>query len=88
MNYLIVYLLSVNLIAFIAYGIDKLKARRSCWRIPEATLIGLASIGGSVGAWMGMKIWHHKTKHKKFRYGIPAILLIHIVLAILIYTNL
>ena len=74
------YLLGINAVAFIMYGIDKYKAKKAKWRIPEATLLLLAVLGGSIGAWMGMKVWHHKTKHKKFKYGIPAILLIQIAL--------
>ena len=74
------YLLAINAVAFIMYGIDKYKAKKAKWRIPEATLLLLAVLGGSIGAWMGMKVWHHKTMHKKFKYGIPAILLIQIVL--------
>ena len=70
------YLLAINAVAFIVYGIDKYKAKKAKWRIPEATLLLLAVLGGSVGAWMGMKVWHHKTMHKKFKYGIPAILMI------------
>ena len=72
------YLAIINLVTFITYGIDKLKAKRSKWRIPEATLLCLAVIGGSIGAWLGMKAWHHKTQHKKFRYGIPAIIIVQI----------
>ena len=74
------YLLAINAVAFIVYGIDKYKAKKAKWRIPEATLLLLAVVGGSVGAWIGMKVWHHKTMHKKFKYGIPAILLIQIAL--------
>ena len=74
------YLLAINVVAFIVYGIDKYKAKKAKWRISEATLLLLAILGGSIGAWMGMKVWHHKTKHKKFKYGIPAILLIQIAL--------
>ncbi|MEH2797864.1 DUF1294 domain-containing protein [Segatella copri] len=74
------YLLAINAVAFIVYGIDKYKAKKAKWRIPEATLLLLAVLGGSIGAWMGMKVWHHKTMHKKFKYGIPAILLIQIAL--------
>ena len=70
------YLLAINAIAFIMYGIDKYKAKKAKWRISEATLLLLAVLGGSIGAWMGMKVWRHKTMHKKFKYGIPAILLI------------
>ena len=74
------YLLGINAVAFIVYGIDKYKAKKAKWRISEATLLLLAVLGGSIGAWMGMKVWHHKTMHKKFKYGIPAILLIQIAL--------
>lgn len=76
------YLLSVNAMAFIIYGIDKLKARRSWWRIPESTLLMLAILGGSIGAWLGMRVWHHKTLHRKFRYGVPVILLLQIALMV------
>ena len=79
-SYLIYYLLAINAVAFIMYGIDKYKAKKAKWRISEATLLLLAILGGSIGAWMGMKVWHHKTMHKKFKYGIPAILLIQIAL--------
>ena len=77
----------VNAVAFIVYGIDKCRARNAKWRIPEATLLMLAVVGGSVGAWLGMKSWHHKTRHRKFRYGVPAILLLQIVVATLLYVN-
>ena len=80
MSCLAYYLLAINAVAFIMYGIDKYKTKKAKWRIPEATLLLLAVLGGSIGAWMGMKIWHHKTMHKKFKYGIPAILLLQIAL--------
>ena len=67
---------------FFVYGIDKYKAKHDKWRIPEATLLLLAAIGGSVGAWCGMKVWHHKTMHKKFKHGVPAILILQIALAL------
>ena len=79
-SYLAYYLLAINVVTFIVYGIDKYKAKKAKWRIPEATLLLLAVLGGSIGAWMGMKVWHHKTMHKKFKYAIPAILLIQIAL--------
>lgn len=78
--YLLNYLVIINIIAFIVYGIDKLKAKQGKWRIPEATLLLLAIIGGSIGAWCGVKVWHHKTLHKKFRYGIPLIIAIQIAM--------
>lgn len=77
----------VNAVAFIVYGIDKCRARNGKWRIPAATLLMLTVVGGSVGAWLGMKAWHHKTRHGKFRYGVPAILLLQIVVATLLYVN-
>ena len=82
------YLLGINAVTFIVYGIDKYKAKKAKLRIPEATLLLLAVLGGSIGAWMGMKVWHHKTMHKKFKYGIPAILLIQIALMAYLHMNL
>ena len=87
MSCLTYYLLAINVVAFIMYGIDKYKAMKAKWRIPEATLLLLAVLGGSIGAWMGMKVWHHKTMHKKFKYGIPAILLIQIALMAYLHMN-
>ena len=81
------YLLAINAVAFIMYGIDKYKAKKAKWRISEATLLLLAVVGGSIGAWMGMKVLHHKTMHKKFKYGIPAILLIQIALMAYLHMN-
>ena len=75
------YLLGINLLTFFVYGIDKWKARRDKWRVPEATLLMLAAIGGSVGALLGMFVFHHKTKHKKFLIGVPLILLAQLALA-------
>lgn len=69
------------------YGVDKYKAKKGKWRIPEATLLMMAVVGGSVGAWAGMKVWYHKTLHKKFHYGIPAILLLQIAAIIYLHMN-
>ena len=80
---IIIYLAAINVVTFFIFGIDKWKAKRSKWRIPETTLLGLAVIGGSIGAWLGMKVWHHKTMHKKFKYGIPLILLAQIAIILL-----
>ena len=77
---LLYYLIAINIVTLIVYGIDKVKAMKGKWRISEATLLLLAIIGGSVGAWLGMKTWHHKTMHKKFKYGLPLILLAQIAL--------
>ena len=78
----LLYLAVINVVTFFMYGIDKWKAKKSMWRIPETTLLTMAVIGGSIGAWMGMRVWHHKTLHKKFRYGVPFILLAQVALAI------
>ena len=77
---IIIYLIAINVITFLVYGIDKWKAKRSKWRIPEATLLGLAVIGGSIGVWLGMKVWHHKTMHKKFKFGLPVIIIIQLLI--------
>ena len=74
------YLLTVNLVAFLMYGLDKLKAKINQWRIPESTLLLLAVVGGSVGAWTGMQVWRHKTQHAKFKYGVPGIFIVQIFL--------
>ncbi len=79
---MLIYLIAINIVTFAVYGIDKYKARHDMWRIPESTLLLLAVIGGSIGAWCGMKAWHHKTLHKKFRYGIPAILILQLAAAL------
>ena len=88
MEEIICYLLAVNIVTFLLYGIDKYKAKKGKWRISEATLLTMAAIGGSIGAWAGMRLWHHKTMHKKFKYGIPAILLIQIALMAYLHMNL
>ena len=75
---IIYYLIIINIVTFLIYGIDKLKAKKALWRIREASLLMLAILGGSIGAWLGMKVWHHKTLHKKLRYGIPAIIIIQL----------
>ena len=76
----IIYFILINVVTFFLFGFDKWKAKKGRWRISEATLLIFAVIGGSVGAWLGMKTWHHKTMHKKFKYGIPLILLVQIAL--------
>ena len=81
---LLYYLIVINIATFLVYGIDKWKAKQGSWRISEATLLILAVIGGSFGALFGMKVWRHKTMHKKFKYGLPLILLAQIALIYLI----
>ncbi len=83
-NALLYYLIVINVVTFLVYGIDKWKAKQGSWRISEATLLILAVIGGSCGALFGMKVWRHKTMHKKFKYGLPLILLAQIALIYLI----
>lgn len=76
------YLVTVNIASFILYGIDKYKAKRGKWRISEDMLLAVAVIGGSIGAWMGIKVWHHKTMHKKFTIGVPLVFALQVTLAI------
>lgn len=78
--------LALNLLTFIIYGIDKLKAKNAKWRISESTLIFFAIIGGSIGAWLGLQVWRHKTQHKKFYIGIPVILILQVVATIYVLT--
>jgi len=84
---LAIWLVAINLVTFLVFGLDKWKAKRkvkkeSVRRVPEKTLFLLAILGGSVGALLGMKVWHHKTLHRSFRFGIPAILILQIVLPV------
>ena len=80
LNIALIYLVIINVVTFFMYGIDKWKAKKSKMRIRETALLGLAVLGGSIGAWLGMKVWHHKTLHKKFRYGVPAIIIFQLSL--------
>ena len=98
---LLYYLLLVNLLTFLAYGLDKWKAvrngrksggkaRRSdnlSRRIPEASLLLLAALGGSPAALLAMYLFRHKTLHKKFRYGVPAILVAQVMMILVFYIN-
>lgn len=83
---IVIYLVVMNSIGFASMGIDKSKAKRGAWRIPEKTLFLIAILGGSVGSILGMKQFRHKTKHKSFTIGMPAILLVQ-VLVILYFTT-
>ena len=87
MNIILGYLLAVNIATFFLYGIDKYKAKKGRWRISEITLLLMAVIGGSIGAWGGMRIWHHKTMHKKFKSGIPVIIIFQVALAVYLLIN-
>jgi len=87
---LALWLVCINLVTFFVFGWDKLKAKwkeknETIRRVPEKTLFVLAGLGGSIGALLGMKVWHHKTLHKSFRLGIPAILIVQVVLMLGLY---
>ena len=84
---LAVYLAAINLATVAVYGADKRRARRGKWRVPEKTLFLLPLLGGSVGALLGMRMFHHKTKHWYFVWGIPAILLAQLALAVWLLTK-
>ena len=77
---MIIYLLIINCIGFVIMGIDKRKARRGEWRISERTLFACALAGGSIGTFLGMHVFRHKTKHWYFKYGMPLILILQIFL--------
>lgn len=85
--YIFSYLILINLVGFFLMGIDKLKSKKRGFRIPEATLFAAAIFGGSIGAWAGMYIFRHKTRHWYFIYGLPLILALQIIgiLALLYY---
>ena len=83
-EFILTYLILVNAAGFLLMLIDKLKAKRGAWRIPEATLMGIALAGGSIGAIAGMNLFRHKTKHPKFFIGLPVILALQIVFGLII----
>lgn len=82
MEYGIVYLCVINIITFLLYGLDKQKAKQNRWRIPEKVLLGAAAFGGTIGALIGMRMFHHKTQKWKFKAGVPLILVLQIAAAI------
>ena len=108
LHVVLIYLAAINVVTFFMYGIDKWrstssrllptgrkKAKNSKWRIRETALLGLAVLGGSIGAWLGMKVWRHKTQHKggnrdidnivggyQFKYGVPAIIIVQLALIV------
>ena len=84
MHVVLAYFITVNVLGLVLFGIDKWKAKHDKWRISEATLLSVTIIGGSIGAWVGMKVWHHKTMHKKFKYGIPLVMVLQS--ALLLFT--
>lgn len=87
LHIIIGYLQLANIVTFITYGIDKYKAKKRKWRISEAILLLMAVLGGSIGAWFGMKAFHHKTMHKKFYIGVPTIIILQLALAVWLAYN-
>ncbi|GLX70763.1 DUF1294 domain-containing protein [Paenibacillus glycanilyticus] len=77
---LIIYWIVINFIAFALMGMDKSYARHKKRRIPEKRLFGISAIGGALGAWIGMQVWRHKTKHTSFRVGIPLLFVLNLVI--------
>ena len=86
-NLLYIYVIIINVVTFFIYGLDKSKAKAGQWRIPEAQLIFLAVIGGSVGALAGLKVFHHKTRKPKFKIGVPTILIIQLVIIYFLFSG-
>lgn len=85
MKYVLLYLFLVNAAGFLFMLVDKQRARKKQWRIPEATLMGIAAMGGSIGSLLGMYVFRHKTRHSKFYIGIPVLLVLQLCLAIALY---
>lgn len=85
---LLIYYLVINLITFIMYGVDKRKAIKQKWRIPEKTLIGMAFLGGGIGAITGMSVFHHKTRKMKFLVLVPIGLILHVALCLVLWVKL
>lgn len=81
-KFIFIYFVIVNIITFAMYGIDKKRAVKNQWRIPENTLLGAAFIGGSFGAFAGMQVFRHKTKHGMFRILVPAYMIVHIIIIV------
>ena len=82
MKYLLVYLIIVNALTLLFMLVDKVKAKRNLWRIPERTLLSLCALGGSLGGLLGMKLFRHKTLHLRFSIGIPVMLAVHVVILV------
>lgn len=80
-----IYLVFINILAFVLMGADKAKAKRNAWRIPEKTLFLSAILGGSIGAILGMQLFRHKTRHRSFVLGMPAILALQVAIALMLW---
>ena len=85
MDTIIMYLCVINIVAFLAYGLDKQKAKQNRWRIQEKVLLGLAAAGGSVGAFAGMRLFRHKTQKLKFSVGVPVIFLLQVAAVVYLW---
>lgn len=83
MQTIILYYIAVNIVAFAMYGADKFFAKKDMWRISEKALLGVAAIGGAFGAFAGMEVFRHKTKHAKFTIGVPVLMAVH--MGVLVY---
>lgn len=83
--FFLVYLISINLISFILFGIDKNKAEKKEWRISEASLLGISFFGGSIGSLIGMVVFKHKLSKKKFYIGIPCFLIFNKIIELIIF---
>ena len=79
LKFFLIYFLIINIIGFISMGIDKFKAKHGMWRIPENTLLLIPLLLGSIGSYIGMRLFRHKTLHPQFKYGIPAFFIINII---------
>lgn len=88
MRYLFYYLILINAVGFVIMLADKIKAKRGAWRIPEATLLTVAAIGGSLGTFLGMYLFRHKTKHPKFTVTVPLLLILHVAALLRLYKTL
>lgn len=84
----LIYFFTINIIGFLSMGIDKYKAKHNLWRTPENTLLLLSFLGGSIGSFIGMKLFRHKTLHPQFKYGIPAFFIINIICIYFLFTKL
>ncbi|MBR4308144.1 MAG: DUF1294 domain-containing protein [Oscillospiraceae bacterium] len=84
MKYFIIYLIIMNAVGFVTMGVDKYRAMNRDWRLSEKLLLGIAVLGGSIGSICGMVLFRHKTKHLQFHFGLPAILVLQIIIGIVV----
>jgi uncharacterized membrane protein YsdA (DUF1294 family) len=86
-KYILAYFLIINIAAYIIMGIDKKRSKNSKWRIPERELFTLFLLGGSIGGLLGMNVFKHKTKHWYFKWGLPIIILVQLLIAVFMINN-